>query len=42
MVTVKGFTLNFVASKQLTIDVLKEMAISEQEEHITVTKSRKF
>ena len=28
---VKGFTLNFVASQQLTLDVMKEMAISEQE-----------
>ena len=40
VVKVKGFTLNCVASQQLTFDVMKEMAISEQEEHI-VTESRK-
>ena len=28
VVTVKGFTLNFVASQQLILDVMKEMAIS--------------
>ena len=33
---------NLVASKQLTFDVMKEMAISEQEEHIIVTESRKI
>ena len=42
VVKVKGFTLNFVASQQLTFDVMKEMAISEQEEHIIVTESRKI
>ena len=31
VVKVKGFTFNFVASQQLTFDVMKEMAISEQE-----------
>ena len=41
-VNVKGFTLNFVASQQLTLDVMKEMAILEQEEHIIVTESRKI
>ena len=40
VVKVKGFTLNFVASQQLTVDVMKEMAISEQEEHIIVSESR--
>ena len=42
VVKVKGYTLNFVASQQLTFDVMKEMAISEQEEHIIVTESRKI
>ena len=42
MVNVKGFTLNFVASQHFTFDVMKEMAISEQEEHIIVTESRKI
>ena len=42
VVKVKGFTLNFVASQQLTFDVMKEMGISEQEEHIIVTESRKI
>ena len=42
VVKVKGFTLNFVASQQLAFDVMKEMAISEQEEHIIVTESRKI
>ena len=41
VITVKGFTLNFVASQPLTFDVMKEMAISEQKEHIIVTESRK-
>ena len=40
VVMVKWFTLNFVASEQLTFDVIKEMAISEQEEHIIVTNSK--
>ena len=42
VVKVKGFTLNYVASQQLTFDVMKEMSISEQEEHIIVTESRKI
>ena len=42
LVKVKGFTLNLVASQQLTFDVMKEMAISEQEEHTIVTESRKI
>ena len=42
VVKVKGFALNFVDSQQLTFDVMKEMAISEQEEHIIVTESRKI
>ena len=41
VVKVKGFTLNFVASQQLTFDVMKEMAISEQEDHIIATESQK-
>ena len=40
VVKVKGFTLKCVASHQLTFDVMKEMAISEQEEYIIVTESR--
>ena len=40
-VKIKGFTLNLVVSQQFTFDVMKEMAISEQEEHIIVTESRK-
>ena len=39
---VKCFTLNFVASRQLTFDVMKEMAISEQGEHIIVTEWQKI
>ena len=39
VVKIKCFILNFVASQQLTFEVMKEMAISEQEEHITVTES---
>ena len=42
VVNFKGFTLNFVASQQLTFNVMKEMAISEQEKHIIVTDSRKI
>ena len=42
LVNVKAFTLNCVASKQLTVDVMKEMAISEQEKHIIVTRLRKI
>ena len=38
----RGFTLNCVASQQLTFDVMNKMAISEQEEHIIVTESRKI
>ena len=41
MVMVKGFTLNCVASQQLTFDIMKGMAISEQDEQIIVTESRK-
>ena len=42
MVKVKGFTLNLVASQHFTFDVMKEMAISEQEKHIIVTELRKI
>ena len=42
VVTVKGFTLSFVASQQLIFHVMKEIAISEQGEHIIVTESRKI
>ena len=42
MVKVKSFPLNCVASHQLTFDIMKEMAISDQEEHIIVTVSRFF
>ena len=35
-------TLNFVASQQLTFDVIKEVDISEQEEQIIVTESGKL
>ena len=42
VVKIKGFILNFVAFQQLTFDLIKEMAISEQEEHIIVTESRKI
>ena len=42
VVKVKCFTLNFVAPYQLTFDHMKDMAISEQEEHIIVTESRKI
>ena len=41
VVKVKVFPSNCVASQQLTFDVMKGMAISEQEEHIIVTESRK-
>ena len=40
VVKVKYFTLNCVASQQLTVDVMKEKAISEQQEHIIVSGSR--
>ena len=39
VVKIKCFTLNYVASQQLTFDVMKEIAIPEQEEHIIVTGS---
>ena len=42
VVMVKSFTLNCVASQQLTVDVMKEMAISEKEEHIIVNELRKI
>ena len=42
VVKVKGFTINCVAFQQLTFNVMKEMAISEQEEHIIVTELRKI
>ena len=42
VVKLKGFTFNFGVSQQLSFDVMKEMAISEQEEHIIVTESRKI
>ena len=41
VVKIKCFTLNFVDSQQLTFDVMKEIAILEQEEHIIATESRK-
>ena len=40
VVKIKCFTLNFMASHQLTFDVMKEMEILEQEEHMIVTESR--
>ena len=42
VIMVKCFTLNFVVSQQLTFDVMKKMALLEQEEQIIVTESRKF
>ena len=42
VVNVKAFTLNFVVSQQLTFDIMKEMAISEQGEYIIGTESRKI
>ena len=42
VVNVNAFTLNFVVSQQLTFDIMKEMAISEQGEHIIGTESRKI
>ena len=39
VVKVKGFTLNFVASQQLTVEVMKEMAISKRRQINTLPSS---
>ena len=36
VVKVKGFTLNYVSSRQLTFDAMKEMAISDRDERVLV------
>ena len=36
VVKIKGFTLNYVASQQLTFDVIKRMAVSTRQDTITV------
>ena len=36
IVKVKGFTLNYVASKQLNFDVMKDMAISDEQNSIKI------
>ena len=36
IVNVKGFTLNYVASKQLNFDVMKDMAISDEQHSIEI------
>ena len=38
VVKVKGFTLNHVASRQLTFDVMKDLAVAEQQRSITVVE----
>ena len=38
VVKIKGFTLNYVASKQLTFDVMKEMAVSEEQNTLTIVE----
>ena len=38
VVKIKGFTLNYVASRQLTFDVMKQMAVAEQRHSITVVE----
>ena len=38
VVKIKGFTLNYVASRQLTFDVMKKMAVAEQRHSITVVE----
>ena len=39
MVKVKGFTLNYVASNQLTFDVMKDMAISDEQHSIKIVET---
>ena len=36
IVKVKGFTLNYVASNQLNFDVMKDMAISDEQHSIKI------
>ena len=36
IVKVKGFTLNYVASNQLNIDVMKDMIISDEQHSIKI------
>ena len=36
IVTVKGFTLNYVASNQLNFDVMKDMAISDEQHSVKI------
>ena len=36
IVKVKGFTLNYVASKQLNFDVMKDMAISDEQHSVKI------
>ena len=36
MVKVKGFTLNYVVSNQLNFDVMKDMAISDEQHFIKI------
>ena len=38
IVKIKGFTLNYVASNQLTFDVMKDMAISDEQHSIKVVE----
>ena len=38
IVKVKGFTLNYVASNQLNFDVIKDMAISDEQHSIKVVE----
>ena len=39
IVRVKGFTLNYVASNQLNFDVMKDMAISDEQHSIKIVQT---
>ena len=39
IVKVNGFTLNYIASNQLNFDVMKDMAISDEQHYITIVKT---
>ena len=39
---VEGFTLNYVAYNQLNFDVMKDMAISDEQHYIKMLRHLKF
>ena len=42
VVKIKGFTLNYVASSQLTFDIMKDMAVSDGQQTVTVVETDKI